>query len=190
MVDWLFSETNRKKVIAIGAAVVAVLIILLIAFSGRSAKSTVKKYIQASLSGEVEKIMKLIPEEALNTALYESKMDEDEAMEYIENKYSQMYDQLNELMDDDWKYSFKIVDEDDASKKELREIQEDYEDNCDLTVKAAKMIEVELTIKFDGNKGTAKMKIPVVKIGSSWYLDITRGVKVIESIDFSDLVKS
>lgn len=190
MLDWLFSKENRQKVIAIGVAAIAILVVLLIALSGRSANATVKKYVKASLSGDVDKIVKLIPEDALDTALYESKMDEEEAMEYIEKKYSKMHDQLYEVMGDDWKYSFKIVDDDDVSKKELREIQELYEEDCDLKVKAAKMIEIELTIKFDGNKATGKMEIPVVKIGRSWYLDVTRGVKMVESIDYSDLVEN
>ena len=61
----------------------------------------------------------------------------------------------------------------DATKEEIAEIQEDYDDEgIDVKIKDAKIITVELTINIPiyGSE-TDSEDFVVIKIGNSWYID-------------------
>ena len=69
--------------------------------------------------------------------------------------------------------SYKITETKDATKEEIAEIQEDYDDEgIDVKIEDAKIITVELTINIPiyGSE-TDSEDFVVIKIGNSWYID-------------------
>lgn len=169
---------SKKRLYMIGGAVVAMALLIGIGLfallGGRSAEATVKKYIQASLSGDVKAMLKLFPEDVIEYAIEEEGYDSDEYDEFCEDgekTLKKVLDSYEDYVGDDWEYSFESVVLDDVSNKKLRDIQEKYEDEFDIKVKDAKTAEVEITIEGEGAEKSVTQKLALIKIGNSWYLD-------------------
>ena len=141
------SQQNHKKtgIIAIVAIVAAVLIAVAVIFT--------------------------FPKEAVNKLKEEGNWDDeyDDLVSGIESIAQSVgdYVDLEELC------SYKITETKDATKEEIAEIQEDYDDEgIDVKIKDAKIITVELTINIPiyGSE-TDSEDFVVIKIGNSWYID-------------------
>ena len=50
-------------------------------------------------------------------------------------------------------------------------IQQRYETKYKIKVTEAQKVRVAITITAGNNKDTEKVTVPVIKVGSSWYLD-------------------
>lgn len=167
-----------KRIVLLGGAVAIVLVLVLVIsllFGGRSAKATVDKFIDATYTGNIKTIMKLVPKDILEYAMEESGYDEDdleELYEDAEDSFEDMQDWYEDYYGKDWEYSYEIEDMDDLSKKKLRDLQELYEDEFDVKVKAAKKVEVEITLEGEEEKSKNTMELTLIKVGGSWYLDI------------------
>lgn len=166
-------ENERNKKVGIIAAVVVVALVAVLAialFGGRSYKSTVKKYLNASFKADAETIVELIPEEMIDYMLDEYGYDEDEFDEMVE----ELEEELQDVMDylgDDVKFSYEIKSAKDVSDDDLSELQEEYEE-VDVEVSAAKTVKVKLKIESDDFDESTTMEISVIKVGRSWYLDV------------------
>ena len=60
---------------------------------------------------------------------------------------------------------------DDVSSKKLRDIQEEYEDEFGIKVKAAQTAEVEITIEGGDVEKSVTQKLYLIQVGNLWYLD-------------------
>ena len=157
------------------AALLTALIIVIVCWSIRSPEEVVEEYIEASMECDVEAILDLVPEDVLDYELEDKGIDDDEFEDFCEEAEEKMRDGLEDIADqigDDWEYSYEIVEEEDVSRKKLRDIQEEYEDEFDVVVKDAKTVKVELTITGEDFENTVSKKLSLIKVGSSWYLDI------------------
>lgn len=165
-------SAKTNKMVGIGIVVVVAVILLIIIFSlfGRGYKSTVKKYINASYSGNGKTIVSLIPKKAVKDYLKEEDYEKSDLIDDISYELNK---QLNRL-GDNWSYTYKIVDVDDMDSDDLEDLKDDYRDYYGIKIKGAKEVEVEMTIRVKSSnyEGTDTVYVPVVKIGSSWYLDI------------------
>lgn len=75
---------------------------------------------------------------------------------------------------DNWNYSQKIAEVEDFSTKELKSLREDYEDEFDVKIKAAKTVTIDITITADDDTEVLNsFDVIVIKIGNSWYVDIS-----------------
>lgn len=155
--------TNKKKKNTIIAAAVVVLLVLIVLFGGRSAKSTVNKFIKAVYKENAKTIVKLIPKAVLEEILDDNGYDDDEVDEYIDD-----LEDVLEYVDKDWEGKFKIVEIDKLSSKRLKELKEDYDDYYDVKISDARDVEVQLII--DDEKEEVEFR--VVKVGRSWYIDV------------------
>ena len=120
---------------------------------------------------DADGIIDTFPKEAVNKLKEEGNWDDeyDDLVSGIESIAQSVgdYVDLEELC------SYKITETKDATKEEIAEIQEDYDDEgIDVKIKDAKIITVELTINIPiyGSE-TDSEDFVVIKIGNSWYID-------------------
>lgn len=169
---------NKKKKIAVaivGIAVILAVVLLIKNVAGRSYKKTVKIYVKASLSGDAEELIDLMPEEMIDKTFEEEGfLNKEEMAEELEETLEEYLDNLDDYYGKGWKYSYEIVDETDYSISELRELRMDLKEDYDirLDIEEAKEVEVELevTSKDGETSNTTSMGIDVIKIGNKWYI--------------------
>ena len=169
------SDKNRKVGI-IAVAVIAVLVIALAIglFGGRSYKATVDKFIDAQFEGDLEAIFELVPDELIDYVMEEEGYDRDEFDEFLEEGQEELQEQLDVIkafFGDDWEVSYEILEAEDVTGDDLKDLKEDYED-IDLKIKAAKTVEIELTFKAGEIETSESLEISLIKVGRSWYLDM------------------
>lgn len=161
--------------IAAGVAVVAVIVILVCVFSGGGYKSVVNKFIDASCSADGKTIASLIPDEVIKVECEEVDATKSELIKYFTEQLEEALEYNIERYGD-WSYSYEIIEVEDYSRKALKSLQEDYEDEFDVDVKAAKTVTVKLTIKADDdNEFSNSLDVGVIKVGRSWYIDALSG---------------
>lgn len=171
-------DRNKLTGYAVIAAVALVVVILLIViFSGRSDTSTLKKYVKAAYDLDAKKIVNLYPDVIFKMAAEEEDISKgeakDEAIDDLQDELEDLADKYDDIEFDEIKsIKVEIRDEDKLTKKQVRELNEMYEDEYDMKLKAKEMknCEVKITGKHDGDKFNFKVNITLIKIGGSWYL--------------------
>lgn len=175
-----FSGLNRNKLTgyAIIAAVLLVVIILLIViFSGRSDKSTLKQYVNAVFDLNAKKIVALYPKATIENYAETEEISKSEAKEEIIDSLQDRLDRLEDYYDEvDVEeirgLSVEIRHEDNYTSKEIRKYNENLEEqDINMKIKDAKVVEIKVSGKQDGDKFKFRVDgILMVKVGSSWYL--------------------
>lgn len=164
-------KPDRKKFGFIAAAALVVIALVFFLQGGRSPEKTVGAYIDAIFKGDGKLYVSLIPNELVEYACDDLNLDNkkelikhmDEVLEGAVEYYDDNYDK--------WSYSYKCLDTEDYSKKELRTLSDRYEDKFDIELGGAKTVQVKLTISYDGETESETTDFLVVKIGGSWYID-------------------
>jgi len=167
------SDPNHKKIgiVIVAAAAVLVLVLVFSSCGGRSYKSTVKQFLDATMDMNVKKMLKLMPDKYLEEMLDQFGFKKNELDDFIDEYGGELGGMLGAFDDEDLSIKFKIQGADDVSSKDLREIKETYED-YGVKVKAAKTVKVEMTIKYGGDDTKQTIEVPVIKVGRSWYIDM------------------
>ena len=179
---------GNNKNITVGMIVVAIIGLVVISgafwlFGGRSYKKTIKEYVNAQFNyshDSIKKVVKLFPEgmweqvveQGINEGEFES---EGEAIEFLEEQLKEANETLEEYYGEDFKYSYKITEEKDLSKKDIHEIEEDWEDmdvKLEKEIKEGKEITIKVEVKSaDGeNAVDNELDLQLVKVGRSWCL--------------------
>ena len=173
-------KKRGKKIVGIVASILAVAVILVAAvtfFGGRSYESVVKQYISATLEGDYGKIWNLVPKEMREKVLDYLEilgMDDISGIEdLIGDGMAEALEQATEGLGENLKFRYEIVDEDNFSKAELKEVKQMLRlmGIRDIEIDEGKSLEVELTII--GKNGATEEEtiyLDVLKIGRSWYL--------------------
>lgn len=161
----------------ISVLLIAVIVIGVLLFGGRSYKAVVNQYIEATFKGDIAKMWDLLPKQVQEATLgeLEDYIDTDTVkgvIEYYSDIMEVFMDELEDQYGKKWSYSYKITEELDYSKREIADLEEDLEDDGvrDMKVDAAKDIEAEITVKGDGRTRSYTITIVVIKVGRSWYL--------------------
>lgn len=171
-------SSQRNKMIGIAAVAVAAIVVVFLAFNllgGRGYESTVTKFLDASLDGDAETIISLLPDEMVDQALEElgyHPSDRDEAVEELNAALQSAAGSLKEALGDNLKVSYNVVSAEDLSASELLELRQSYS-VYDVDVDGAKEVDVEMTVTATALdlSGTYTLTVPVVQVGRSWYLD-------------------
>ena len=165
-----------NNILLLGGAAAAVVIVIIVALvmllGGRSEKNVVKGLINGITKGNAKSIVSLIPDKVIDEVCDEQDMTKKELTNELDDMLDDMLEMINDEYDK-WSITYKILDTDDYSKKELRNLSETYEDEFDIKVKDAKELTVKLTVKADGDTDSNTIKVPVIKVGKSWYLDFS-----------------
>lgn len=169
------NDKNRKVgMIAVAAVAVVVIILGVVLFGGRSYKATVEKFVDAQFDADAEVIFDLLPENMIDYMLEEDGYDSDDLDDLIDEANETLQDQLDSLdsyLGEGWEITYEILDDEDIEGDDLDDIKDAYED-ADVTVSAAKNVEVELTVTADETESSNSLDISLIKVGRSWYLDV------------------
>lgn len=171
-------SSQRNKMIGIAAVAAAAIVVVFLAFNllgGRGYESTVTKFLDASLDGDAETIISLLPDEMVDQALEElgyHPSDRDEAVEELNAALQSAAGSLKEALGDNLKVSYNVVSAEDLSASKLLELRQSYS-VYDIDVDGAKEVDVEMTVTATALNlsGTYTLTVPVVQVGRSWYLD-------------------
>lgn len=171
-------SSQRNKMIGIAAVAAAAIVVVFLAFNllgGRGYESTVTKFLDASLDGDAETIISLLPDEMVDQAMEElgyHPSDRDEAVEELNAALQSAAGSLKEALGDNLKVSYNVVSAEDLSASKLLELRQSYS-VYDIDVDGAKEVDVEMTVTATALdlSGTYTLTVPVVQVGRSWYLD-------------------
>lgn len=171
-------SSQRNKMIGIAAVAAAAIVVVFLAVNllgGRGYESTVTKFLDASLDGDAETIISLLPDEMVDQALEElgyHPSDRDEAVEELNAALQSAAGSLKEALGDNLKVSYNVVSAEDLSASKLLELRQSYS-VYDIDVDGAKEVDVEMTVTATALdlSGTYTLTVPVVQVGRSWYLD-------------------
>ena len=171
-------SSQRNKMIGIAAVAAAAIVVVFLAFNllgGRSYESTVTKFLDATLDGDAETIISLLPDKMVDQALEElgyHPSDRDEAVEELNAALQSAAGSLKEALGDNLKVSYNVVSAEDLSASKLLELRQSYS-VYDIDVDGAKEVDVEMTVTATALdlSGTYTLTVPVVQVGRSWYLD-------------------
>jgi len=140
------------------------------ACSGRSYKTVIKQMFDATLSGDVKKIISLVPEEQMRYEYSDWDTNKKARIEEIQKQVKSTSDSLKSIIGEGSKLDYKITNDRDYTGSELSDIKDEYKKKYNLNVAAAKELTVQIKVKILGVEKTQDSKIKVVKIGRSWYL--------------------
>ena len=171
-------SSQRNKMIGIAAVAVAAIVVVFLAFNllgGRGYESTVTKFLDATLDGDAETIISLLPDKMVDQALEElgyHPSDRDQAVEELDAALQSAAGSLKEALGDNLKVSYNVVSAEDLSASKLLELRQSYS-VYDIDVEGAKEVDVEMTVTATALdlSGTYTLTVPVVQVGRSWYLD-------------------
>lgn len=167
-------QTNIKAIFSIVAVVVVVALIGFWLFGGRSYEKTIDKYFDASMNGDVNAILDLLPPGMMEKAMEQQGYSDQDMEEFIAQAESELQSQISSLdtmMGENWKLDCEVLSDTDITGDELLDIQNVYNEYA-VKVKAAKTVDVTVSIKFGEQERTQDMEMTVVKVGRSWYLDM------------------
>lgn len=156
--------------------IIAILVIVAIAtlgfyiFGGRSYKSLVKTYVDASMKGDAKKLVALLPEGRVQYMIDSWYDDEDEIIEDLQKDLDDSLDQVKDILGDDYRVSYNVLDERDYEESEFAEFKEDYLNDYNTKISAAKELTVELVVSSKGRESSKNVTFTAVKIGRSWYI--------------------
>lgn len=164
-------KKNRIIGIAVVAAAVLIVICVVVNLFGGSCKSVIKEYLNASFEADGKAMLSLMPDKVVDALCEEEDMTRKECIKKITESLEDQIDYLDRYFDE-WTFSYEIINEEDITGKELKSLKKDYEINCDVIVRKAKTVEVEITFRDADNDISNSMEIGLIKVGGSWYLDV------------------
>ena len=174
--DGISPGDRHKQIGMIAAAAVTVILIILVffLFGGRSYKKVVKEYVNAVYSADAKKFVSLVPDKVWDYTLEEEGYDKDEEDLLIEELEDMLWDSkydVDDVMGKNWKVSCAILADEDVTGRDLKEVKDAYEET-EVKISGAKIVEAEITVTGEETEVSETQKIPVIKVGRSWYLDV------------------
>lgn len=168
-----FTLNNRNIGIIAVAAVAALALIIgcFFIFGGRSYKDVVKDYFKAIEKADAKLMIELLPDDMIKSIMKEEDMTKKELTEDLQDELDDMHEYYDKV-----KISYEITDTEEFDKDDLKDLKKDYKE-YDVKVKDAMVVEVKVTLEFDGRDISNTMELTLIKVGGSWYLDI-------DSMDF------
>ena len=167
-------QKNPKFTMIVGVAVIAVALIIIIAIIASIASSGWKKPIKNFFKGientNVETYLKTMSEAKID---YLDEMYDD----YEESQEEWLEDTMDTLEDDfgkNVKFSYKIVEKEEMKNRDLKDIEETYEEIYEEKVDVSKGYEVDVEYSIKGKEDKEKdldATFYVVKVDGEWVLE-------------------
>lgn len=166
------AKNINVKLIGIVAAVVVVLFVAfkLLFGGGGGPEKSATKFVDSIFKGDGKAIVNMIPDKVVEEIMDEEDMTKKEMIEELNDGLEYIKDDMDDMYDK-WSVKCKVLDTEDFSKRELRDLADRYEDSYDIDVKAAKTVSVKATLKADGETDSNTMDIVMIKVGGKWYLE-------------------
>lgn len=158
--------TMEKGIVASAVGSVLLLVVLCICMlGGRGYKETVDEFIDKTIVNPSGKtIISLVPNKVFEGT------DTKDFAERLDNSFNSQRKQLNNALGSKWKMTYAIISDEQRDVEKLEDIKNTYEYYYGIKVTDARSVQVRLN--FKGNQSaSARMSIPVVQVGNSWYID-------------------
>ncbi|HBV52579.1 MAG TPA: hypothetical protein DEF06_09825 [Clostridiales bacterium] len=174
-------KNKDKKAIGITAGIVVVLIlivVLVICLSGGGPEKALDNYISVLYNGKVNKLEKLAPAEYWEYLEDESDVSLSDAEEQMEELNKTLIRGLEDEYGSNIKISYKILEKDDVSSKDLDSMKDYIKSNYDIPKKSvtdAVELEVEMTVRGDDDEETDESTFYAVKVNGDWYICSSSG---------------
>ncbi|MFT3951769.1 MAG: zinc ribbon domain-containing protein [Oscillospiraceae bacterium] len=163
---------KKIALLAGAAAAVAIVIFLLVSLLYKPYKEPLDNLCEGVTDGNLSKILKVLPEDALNgligdtddlSDLIDKQLGSDDAMKSLT-------DGLEKTYGDNFKLDYKILGADHLNKNQRENIQDTYEAllDDDFEVKSAYALDVRFTASGDDMKNYATYNITVGKVNGDW----------------------
>lgn len=180
-------KKQKKEIKVVPLLIAIVLAVAVIAFPltflsgkffGNTEEKIVKTFVKAAMKGDIEKLLSLMPDEIIAALKQELLEEVGISFETYKSLMKEQMDQMVILMQDivgeDWSYTYEIVDTEKIPIDDLDDIQETYEDEIgvDFKIEEGKSITVEITMKGNDIEHSEEMDISVIKVNGKWYLDV------------------
>lgn len=172
------SGSGLKKIedkVFILFSVIALLLVMVPVFSGRSAAVTAEKLITSFAKGDGKALIKLFPEELLKAEAKDSGISLKEQKELL-------VDMIEPVKIPGVKISSSAQHDVAYGDEERKYIIEEYKEDG-IKVKDAKEMAVKVTVSALGQKAGGTLNIPVIQVGRDWYVDSYR----LGEMDYDDL---
>ena len=166
------AKNINVKLIGIVAAVVVVLFVAfkLLFGGGGGPEKSATKFVDSIFKGDGKAIVNMLPDKVIEEIMDEEDMTKKEMIAELNDGLEYIKDDMDDRYDK-WSVKCKVLDTEDFSKRELRNLADRYEDSYDIDVKAAKTVSVKATLKADGETDSNTMDIVMIKVGGKWYLE-------------------
>ena len=135
------AKNINVKLIGIVAAVVVVLFVAfkLLFGGGGGPEKSATKFVDSIFKGDGKAIVNMIPDKVVEEIMDEEDMTKKEMIEELNDGLEYIKDDMDDMYDK-WSVKCKVLDTEDFSKRELRDLADRYEDSYDIDVKAANTI--------------------------------------------------
>lgn len=167
---------GRNKRIGIAAVAVVAVVAAFGLFSlfggGRSAEATAERSLDAMMEGDVDALVDLIPPKVMDLVRAAGYTEEEYVRELTGGGDLGMLASALDALGDSVSISYQAVETTDVSEDELSYLQEGYQDEFDMKVDEAKVVEMELRFEAFGQSETQTVEIPVIKTDGDWYLNM------------------
>lgn len=183
------ASPNRKKKRIITGVIIS-LVMLLIIVSGiavtmllvnknksRSSNDVVKEFIQSVNDKDTEKLLSLMPKEAIDEIKeWTESSSKEEIKEFMEDFITEFKEGFDEDIsdDDDVTFTYKIIKQENDIGYSIKEINQMYKEEYGKAVHitAAKRVQADISYRTkDDNSGeTEQYWFTMFKINDSWYL--------------------
>ena len=171
---------NRKKkagivaIAAAGVAVVAIAILtVVILFGGRSYEATIDQYLHAMFSADIKNYTDVIPEGALKALMVQNGYNMNERDLFLAEGQEILESGLGGENHPTWVIEHEIEGVRPVLGKDLSEIQRTWW-SIGVDVSEAIIADVKNIWTDDGETSEITGEISLVKVGNSWYIDITK----------------
>ena len=175
-------KVEKKSYIGLirGIAVLAIVAALAVAayllLGGLSYKLVAKNYIKYDVAADAAKVYKLVPKKVVDDIKEDMELeDADDWKDWVEDiseGREDAYKAVEDRLGGKLKVSYKISDTQNLKGDELEDIQDWYEEEFDIKVKAAKVVEFDVELKGRDDKEEYTVEITLIQVGLFWYVDI------------------
>ncbi|MCD8181621.1 MAG: zinc ribbon domain-containing protein [Firmicutes bacterium] len=174
-------SSNAAIIILAAAAVIVIAVIASICvsiFGGRSYKSVIKQYVKGIEKCDAERIVDLLPQELIDSAVDGgiSYDDEDDIIDELQDYLDTFTENLEDSVGTKMKISYKIKTVEDYDEDDIKTIKMAYGDEFDKEIKDAKSAKVKIIASGKYGEESTDIYINLIKLGGKWYLSSGTGI--------------
>lgn len=151
------------------ACLIAIAAVLAVIFIGRSPESTARKVVRASLDGDGEGLVHLLPGDYIRALAENEGVRKGIIRDELEDRFDNELEFLEDRVNDDTLRITSVASRELSGDEEDR-AEELYRDHG-VEIKDAGLVTVSFTVRADGSSHQVSLDIPIIKSGWFWYFD-------------------
>lgn len=166
---------NKKNVIILAGAVVAVIVVisLLVSLLSGGYKKAIDNFFDFSIKGDVDMIEEIAPEDFWEELEEEYDVKMKDLKDSIEEEFEERLETLEDEYGKNIKVKYKVIEKEKMDEDDLDDLKDELKENYGIAKKSVKKafeVEIEATIKGKEDEDTDEQDMVIVKIGNKWYI--------------------